>query len=206
MTSVGLIDYGMGNLRSVRNALEALGATVTVVASASQKLDSYDRVVLPGVGAFGDAMANLVRGGWPEALAEHAHIRQRPFLGICLGMQLLATRGTEHGEHDGLGWFRGEVRKLERSPPHRIPHMGWNEVRTLNRAGLLRDLSADASCYFVHSFAFAPEDTMVVTGVTEYGGSDFVSVIERGNVVATQFHPEKSQKHGLGLLARFLEM
>ena len=205
MNSVALIDYGMGNLRSVRNALEGLGATVTVVGAASQ-LASHDRVVLPGVGAFGDAMENLNRAGWPEALGEHAQVKQRPFLGICLGMQLLAARGTEHGDHPGLGWFSGEVRKLERPPPHRIPHMGWNEVRARSRAGLLRDLAADASCYFVHSFAFVPDDETVVTGVTEYGGIDFVSVIERGNIVATQFHPEKSQKHGLGLLARFLEM
>ena len=205
MTSVALVDYGMGNLRSVRNALEGLGASVTVV-SAAQGVSAHDRVVLPGVGAFGDAMANLTRAGWPEALAEHARVRQRPFLGICLGMQLLATRGTEHGDHAGLGWFAGEVRKLERVPQYRIPHMGWNEVRAKSRAGLLRDLAPEATCYFVHSFAFVPADESVVTGVTEYGGVDFVSVIEKGNVVATQFHPEKSQKHGIGLLARFLQM
>lgn len=205
MSSVALVDYGMGNLRSVRNALEGLGATVAI-ASDPRGLDAFDRVVLPGVGAFGDAMANLSRAGWPEALTEHAQVRQRPFLGICLGMQLLAARGTEHGLHAGLSWFSGEVRKLERPPPHRIPHMGWNEVRARSRAGLLRDLAPDASCYFVHSFAFVPDDEAIVTGVTEYGGVDFVSVIERGNIVATQFHPEKSQKHGLGLLARFLEM
>lgn len=205
MSSVALVDYGMGNLRSVRNALEGLGATVAIE-SDPRGLDAFDRVVLPGVGAFGDAMANLTRAGWPEALAEHAQVRQRPFLGICLGMQLLAARGTEHGLHAGLGWFAGEVRKLDRPPPHRIPHMGWNEVRAVSRAGLLRDLAPDASCYFVHSFAFVPDDQAVVTGLTEYGGVDFVSVIEKGNIVATQFHPEKSQKHGLGLLARFLEM
>ena len=205
MSSVALVDYGMGNLRSVRNALEGLGATVAI-ASDPRGLDAFDRVVLPGVGAFGDAMANLSRAGWPEALTEHAQVRQRPFLGICLGMQLLAARGTEHGLHAGLSWFSGEVRKLERPPPHRIPHMGWNEVRARSRAGLLRDLAPDASCYFVHSFAFVPDDEAIVTGVTEYGGVDFVSVIERGNIVATQFHPEKSQKHGLGLLARFVEM
>ena len=205
MTSVGLVDYGMGNLRSVANALEGLGASVTVVKE-PRELHAYDRVVLPGVGAFGDAMGNLTRAGWPEALAEHARRRERPFLGICLGMQLLADRGTEHGDCAGLNWFAGAVRKLDRSPPHRIPHMGWNEVRALNRSGLLRDLAPDASCYFVHSFAFAPEDSNVVTGVTEFGGVDFASVVERGNIVATQFHPEKSQKHGLALLARFLQM
>jgi imidazole glycerol-phosphate synthase subunit HisH len=205
MTSVSVVDYGMGNLRSVGNAFGALGASVTVVKHPHQ-LRNCERVVLPGVGAFGDAMANLSRAGWPEALAEHALRRERPFLGICLGMQLLAARGTEHGQHAGLGWFSGEVRLLERPHPHRIPHMGWNDVRALNKGGLLRDLAADASCYFVHSFAFAPEDAGVVTGVTEYGGTDFVSVVERGNVVATQFHPEKSQKHGLMLLSQFLQM
>lgn len=205
MASVALVDYGMGNLRSVRNALEGLGATVIVV-SDPRGLDAHDRVVLPGVGAFADAMQNLRGAGWPEALSEHALVRQRPFLGICLGMQLLASRGTEHGLHEGLGWFPGEVRQLERPSPHRVPHMGWNEVRAVRRTGLLRDLAADATCYFVHSFAFVPDDAVVVTGVTEYGGTDFVSVIERGNVVATQFHPEKSQKHGIGLLDRFLQM
>ncbi|MDP3157112.1 MAG: imidazole glycerol phosphate synthase subunit HisH [Archangium sp.] len=205
MSSVGLVDYGMGNLRSVRNALEGLGATVDVVRD-PLRLERYDRVVLPGVGAFGDAMANLNRANWPAALSEHALVRQRPFLGICLGMQLLASRGTEHGLHAGLGWFSGAVRQLERPAPHRVPHMGWNEVRAVVRTGLLRDLAADATCYFVHSFAFVPDDAAVVTGVTEYGGADFVSAIERGNVVGTQFHPEKSQKHGVGLLARFLQM
>ncbi|MFO0678072.1 MAG: imidazole glycerol phosphate synthase subunit HisH [Polyangiaceae bacterium] len=203
MNRVTLVDYGMGNLRSVRNALESLGAEVSI-GTRSADLASADRVVLPGVGAFGDAMANLRGGGWPEALAEHALVRQRPFLGICLGMQLLATRGTEHGVHEGLGWIPGEVRKLERPAPHRVPHMGWNEVRAVRPSALLADLQAEATCYFVHSFVVVPEDASCVTGVTEYGGTDFVSVLERGNVVATQFHPEKSQKHGLAILGRFL--
>lgn len=205
MKAVAIVDYGMGNLRSVRNALESLGASVTVVSS-PRELRTPDRIVLPGVGAFPDAMGNLSRAGWPEALAEHAQARERPFLGICLGMQLLAARGSEHGSCAGLGWFRGEVRILERPAPFRVPHIGWNEVRAASRSGLLKNLAVDASCYFVHSYAFVAEDPSVVTGVTEYGGGDFVSVIERGNIVATQFHPEKSQKHGLGLLARFLEM
>lgn len=204
-TSVGIVDYGMGNLRSVRNAIEMLGGSASVVSSPGE-LVKFDRAILPGVGAFGDAMANLERAGWPEALSEHSLGKKKPFFGICLGMQLLAAKGTEHGERSGLGWFKGTVRMLERPAPHRVPHMGWNGVRALRSNGLLSKLAADATCYFVHSFAFEAEEPSDVSGVTEYGGLEFTSVIERENVVATQFHPEKSQKHGLALLSRFLEM
>ncbi len=203
-TVVGLIDYGMGNLRSVQNALEKLGASV-FIAREGGDLAKADRLVLPGVGAFGDAMANLHARGWVEPMAHFALSEQKPFIGICLGMQLLAERGTEYGEHRGLGWLPGAVLKLDR-PGARIPHMGWNDVRAVNKSGLLRDLGDGASCYFVHSYAFVPSDPAIVSGLTDYAGKDFVSVVERGNLVGAQFHPEKSQKHGLAILQRFLEL
>lgn len=205
--TVALIDYGMGNLRSVQNALEALGANVTVCSNPDGVRDAA-RVVLPGVGAFGDAMAKLRAAGWVAPLTELAMGRKRPFLGICLGMQLLAERGLEHGEHSGLGWFKGVVRRLEGPPSLRIPHVGWNEVRQTKPGQLLGDLpeGAGACFYFVHSFALDPVDRSIVAGVTEYGGQEFVAAIEHENVFATQFHPEKSQKFGLAVLRRFLSV
>lgn len=205
MTNVGLVDYGMGNLRSVRNALELLGARVFVLEDPAG-LSGVDRVVLPGVGAFGVAMANLRNAGWDDALSEYVLQKGHPFLGVCLGLQLLADRGSEDGEHRGLGFIRGTTLRLERPADVPIPHIGWNEVRPIRTDGILSDVTPGTCFYFVHGYTLVPEDPSVVAGVTEYGGQDFVSVIERDNVVATQFHPEKSQKPGLGLLRRFLAM
>jgi glutamine amidotransferase len=205
MTKVGLVNYGMGNLRSVRNALELLGGQVSVLEDPAG-LPQVDRVVLPGVGAFGVAMVNLRKAGWDDALSEFVVRRGRPFLGLCLGLQLLADRGTEHGEHRGLGFVAGTTLPLVRPASVRMPHIGWNEVRPVRLDGVLSGVKPGTCFYFVHSFALVPDDPSVVAGVTEYGGEDFVSVIERDNVVATQFHPEKSQKHGLDLLRRFLAM
>ncbi|MCU0699261.1 MAG: imidazole glycerol phosphate synthase subunit HisH [Myxococcaceae bacterium] len=195
----------MGNLRSVANAVDAVGGQPLIVDRPSD-LAKVDAVILPGVGAFGEAMRRLENGGWPEFLHEHARRAQRPFLGICLGMQLLARRGTEYGEHAGLGWFPGSVVRLNRPKDVRIPHIGWNEVATKRTEGLLAVVAPAASCYFVHSFAFEPEDESIVSATTEYGGQSFVSAVERGNIFGVQFHPEKSQKHGLAILKRFLEV
>ena len=205
MTRVGLIDYGMGNLRSVRNALEVLGASVSILETAAG-LSAVDRVVLPGVGAFGAAMASLQAGGWDEALSEHVIRQGRPFLGVCLGLELLADRGIEGGECRGLGFVAGAALPLERAAGVPLPHIGWNEVRPTRPSRILADVPPGTCFYFVHGYALVPEDTSVIAGVTEYGGQDFVSAIERDNIVATQFHPEKSQKAGLGLLRRFLAM
>jgi glutamine amidotransferase len=205
MTAVGIVDYGMGNLRSVRNALELLGASVSVLADPAG-LSKVDRVVLPGVGAFGVAMSNLRSAGWDEALADVVVQKGKPFLGLCLGLQLLADRGTEGGEHRGLGFVPGTTLRLERAAGVPMPHIGWNEVRPTGTTGILSGVTPGTCFYFVHSYALVPDDPAVVAGVTEYGGEDFVSVIQRDNVWATQFHPEKSQKHGLDLLRRFLAM
>lgn len=205
MRRVAIINYGMGNLRSVANAIEAVGGLPMIVDRPAD-VASAEAVILPGVGAFGEAMNRLASQGWPEALQQHAHEAKRPFLGICLGMQLLATRGTEFGEHTGLGWLPGTVTRLDRAEGIRVPHIGWNEVVVKRSDGLLAPLKSLATCYFVHSFSFEPTDESLVSGVTEYGGTHFVSAVERDNVFGVQFHPEKSQKHGLAILKRFLEM
>jgi glutamine amidotransferase len=200
---IAIVDYGMSNLRSVRNALELLGANV-VTATAPPQLAGATKIVLPGVGAFGDAMANLRAGGWVEALDAEVRKNKKPFLGICLGMQLLAERGTEHGDHQGLGWIPGSVVRLARPNEVRIPHIGWNELKLKNRGGVLADVPPGSCFYFVHSYALEPSDPTIVSGTCEYGGSDFVASIEYENISAVQFHPEKSQKSGLAILKRFL--
>ncbi|HEX7900449.1 MAG TPA: imidazole glycerol phosphate synthase subunit HisH [Planctomycetota bacterium] len=198
-----ILDYGMGNLRSVANACEALGSPARV-ARRPEELRDADRIILPGVGAFGDAMANLRSGGWIAALEEEVRGRGKPFLGLCLGMQLLATTGTEFGRHAGLGWIPGVAERLEPADASlRVPHMGWNRVLAEKRDGLLAGVGEGADFYFVHSYVLRPDDPSVVTGRCVYGAA-FAAVVERGNIQATQFHPEKSQKAGLTVLGNFL--
>lgn len=198
---VGLIDYGMGNLRSVRNALEYHGASVRVV-ERGETLADVGAVVLPGVGAFGEGMRGLRERGFVDALALEVRERGKPMLGICLGLQLLAARGLELGEHEGLGWFAGEVRRFAVPAELRVPHIGWNAVA--GSGALFKGIPANSSFYFVHSFHLVPEQREIVAGTTNYG-EDFVAAIEHRNVMAVQFHPEKSHKHGLALLKNFLE-
>ena len=202
VTSVGIVDYGMGNVQSVWNALEHLGARVQLLESPDDRR-GVDRVVLPGVGAFGVAMANLRRRGWDDGVREHVG-GGRPFLGVCLGLQLLADRGVEDGDHEGLGLLPGVSRRLTAPQGVRMPHIGWNEVRPIRTDGIVADVSPGTCFYFVHSYVLTPSDPSAASAVTEYGGSEFVSVVEVDNIVATQFHPEKSQKAGLELLRRFL--
>lgn len=203
--NVAIIDYGMGNLMSVVNAFHVLGC-IARCTKVPQDIAAADRIVLPGVGAFSQGMKNLKAGGWVEALYEEVMNKKKPFLGICLGMQLLATKGTEHEICDGLGWVKGEVVRMNSEDTHcRIPHIGWNDVLFLNKGGLYLGLSSPQAFYFVHSYVFVPEKRDVVSGVCNYG-SEFVASIETHNIFATQFHPEKSHKVGLGLLKRFLEI
>lgn len=199
-----IINYGLGNLRSVANALQAVGHEA-IIATDPSMLDAADRLILPGVGAFADGMRGLREGGWIEPLECDVRRRGKPLLGLCLGMQLLATTGTEHGTHDGLGWIPGTVDRLPASPDMRVPHIGWNDVRFPRRSTLHDAAAASAAFYFVHSYVLVPEDPAVVTGVTEYGG-DFVASVELDNIHATQFHPEKSQHAGLAVLKRFMEL
>ena len=201
--AVSIVDYGMGNLRSVANAFAGMDCVVTVASEPAQ-LAGSTHVVLPGVGAFGDGMAALRRAGWDDALG--ALVSEAvPTLGICLGMQLLASVGHEHGCHDGLGWVPGEVDRLQIGEALRVPHVGWNEVDMTRPCSLLQDLGDRPAFYFVHSYAFHPAAEEVVTGTCAYG-PPFVATLHRENVFGVQFHPEKSHRTGLRLLENFLRV
>jgi len=195
-----LIDYGAGNLRSVANALRAAGGEGVVVTADPDVVRAADRIVLPGVGAF-RACIQALRGvpGLVEAMTERVQVGAAPFLGICVGMQLLATRGIEFGVTDGLDWIGGEVRPIEVTDPAiKVPHMGWNDVAP-RRGGLIEPGEA----YFLHSYHFAPDSGHDVAAMTDHGGG-LVAAVARDTVLGVQFHPEKSQDYGLSLLARFL--
>ncbi|WP_448582281.1 imidazole glycerol phosphate synthase subunit HisH [Thermaurantiacus sp.] len=198
--SLVLIDYGAGNLRSAENALRAAGATDVTITADPEIVRRADRIVLPGVGTFGQCIGAIrACPGLEEALGEAVLGRGRPFLGICVGMQLLASLGHEFGVHAGLGWIAGEVRRLEPADRAlRIPHMGWNEVAIL-RPGLVEAGYA----YFVHSYGFHAADASDVLAITDHGGP-VTAAIARGPILGVQFHPEKSQAWGLAFLGRFL--
>jgi imidazole glycerol-phosphate synthase subunit HisH len=195
---IALIDYGAGNLQSVRNALRAAGADEVHVTADADVARRADRIVLPGVGAFAHCKQALwALDGMVDALNEATGPGGKPFLGICVGMQLMAEVGEEHGDHAGLGWVRGRVRLMEPADPViKIPHMGWNDVVPVSPHPLIEVGEA----YFLHSYAFEGED---VLAQTEHG-SRVVAAIGRDNRLGVQFHPEKSQSYGLALLERFL--
>lgn len=198
-----IVDYGMGNLRSVVNAFAAIGCEA-VVSNDPADTSGAQRIVLPGVGAFGDAMNNLRATGWLDALEENVRSKGKPFLGLCLGMQLLATIGTEHGTHAGLGWVSGAVERITNDDSSvRIPHIGWNDVEFTQINGLYSGLGKAQTFYFVHSYVLKPVESTVISGICNYGSS-FAASIEIDNIFATQFHPEKSQKAGLAVLKNFI--
>jgi glutamine amidotransferase len=202
---LALIDYGAGNLHSVANALKAAGADMVHVTANADVVRAADRIVLPGVGSF-KACAEGLRAipHLVEAMTERVQVGGAPFLGICVGMQLLASRGLEHGVTPGLDWIEGEVRRIERTDPTvKVPHMGWNDV-SLARHDPASGLIERGEAYFLHSYHFVPEDGATVAAMTDHGGG-LVAAVARDNVVGVQFHPEKSQAFGLALLARFLE-
>jgi glutamine amidotransferase len=209
MQSVALINYGSGNLRSAEKALirAADGKSAIVVTDDPDVIAAADRVVLPGVGAFAACMGALeARSGVIEAMTEAVHGKGAPFLGICVGMQLLASRGLEFGETPGLDWIAGDVRRLEDGgdPAIKIPHMGWNSLTDVAGGPVFAGLKDGQTVYFTHSFAFFPKDEADVAAYVDHGGR-FPAAVARGNVAGVQFHPEKSQASGLDLLARFLE-
>jgi len=209
MQSVALINYGSGNLRSAEKALvrAADGGSRIVVTDDPDVIAAADRVGLPGVGAFASCMAALeARSGVIEAMTEAVHGKGAPFLGICVGMQLLASRGLEFGETPGLDWIAGDVRRLQDGgdPAVKIPHMGWNGLTGVGEAPIFARLGGGQTVYFTHSFAFFPKDDADVAAYVEHG-ERFPAAVARGNVAGVQFHPEKSQAVGLDLLARFLE-
>lgn len=209
MQSVALINYGSGNLRSAEKALlrAADANRKIVVTDDPDVVAAADRIVLPGVGAFAACMAALeARPGVIEAITEAVQVRGAPFLGICVGMQLLASRGLEFGETPGLDWIAGDVRKLDDAgdPTIKIPHMGWNGLAGVADQPILAGLKDGQTVYFTHSFAFFPKDERDVAAYVDHG-ERFPAAVARGNVAGVQFHPEKSQASGLALLARFLE-
>jgi len=211
MQSVALIDYGSGNLRSaekaLRKAAEGLNTAAEIVVTADPDIVARaDRLVLPGVGAFAACMGALSsRDGLIAAMTEAVRGRGAPFLGVCVGMQLLADKGLEFGETPGLGWIPGEVSKLQpANAAAKIPHMGWNALEDLADRPLLAGLDAAPHMYFTHSFAFRPADPSHVIATTDHGGR-FTAAVAKDNVMGVQFHPEKSQAQGIRLLANFLE-
>lgn len=200
--TLALIDYGAGNLQSVRNALVAAGAEDVLVTADPQAVLRAERIVLPGVGAFAhcrDALFGI--DGMVEALGEAVDAKATPFLGVCVGMQLLADTGEEHGVHRGLGWVPGTVRLLEPADPEaKVPHMGWNDVRAATSHALLQPGEA----YFLHSYHFAVADPTHVVATSDHGGP-IVAAVARDTIIGVQFHPEKSQAYGLAFLRRFLD-
>jgi glutamine amidotransferase len=202
---IALVDYGAGNLHSVANALKAAGAEGVSVTSDPDVVRAADRIVLPGVGSF-RACADGLRAipHLVESMEERVLVGAAPFLGICVGMQLLAGRGVEHGITEGLGWIPGEVRAIEVTDPAiKIPHMGWNDVALSPRSDA-GDVIEAGEAYFLHSYHFVPEEGGMVAAMTDHGGG-LVAAVARDNMIGVQFHPEKSQAYGLALLSRFLE-
>jgi glutamine amidotransferase len=203
MKPILIVDYGMANLRSVQKALEMVG-TPAVISADPNAIADADKVVLPGVGAFRDAIARLREADFVTPI--RAHIDDgKPFLGICLGMQMLFTRSHEDGVYQGLDVFPGEVVRFENVPGLKVPHMGWNQLQIRRPAPLFRGLPPEPAVYFVHSYYVKPKDAGIIAAETDYP-APFTSAIWHENVVATQFHPEKSQKVGLMMLRNFSEM
>lgn len=200
---VAVVDYGMGNLHSVSKALEFVGADV-VVTSRPSGIQEADRIVLPGVGSFAEGMRQLEERGFVSVLNDEVIRRGKPFLGICLGMQLAAGSGEEHGQTRGLGWIKGDVIRLDAGAAHvKVPHMGWNDIQVTRESPLFKNIRGPLTFYFVHSYHLAAVSADDVTAVCEHGVK-FVASIERDNIHLVQFHPEKSQTAGLKVLENFL--
>lgn len=204
MTSfVAIVDYGMCNLDSVKRAVEECGANARITRD-PREVEVADRIILPGVGAFGEAMHNLQAASLDIAMTEQILGKQIPFLGICLGMQLMAKTGTENGHFAGLGWVDAVVQRLQPTVEHeRIPHIGWNEVQIQQHSPLFSQVPDQTDFYFVHSYHVICEHNPDVIGVTTYADG-FTSAIQRDWLFGVQFHPEKSQKMGFQILRNFL--
>ncbi|MHB8073699.1 imidazole glycerol phosphate synthase subunit HisH [Desulfosporosinus fructosivorans] len=202
---VGIIDYGMGNLKSVSNAFQLLGADTCIVHK-PENLKLTDYIVLPGVGAFTEGMRNLRAGNWIEAITDEALRKGKPFLGICLGMQLLSTFGMEHERCEGLNLIPGTVEQIRSNHNgFRLPHIGWNDISVREGSKFYEVLEDGKDFYFVHSYVFMPSDPSVINGVCDYFG-EFTASVEKDNIFGTQYHPEKSQKVGLKVLNNFLNI
>jgi glutamine amidotransferase len=203
MNLVAIVDYGMCNLDSVARAVEECGGR-PLITDQAKDLATANHIILPGVGAFPQAMQNIRKRSLDRILSEQVFEHQISFLGICLGMQLLATRGLEIAETNGLGWIPGEVKRLDPfGDDVRIPHVGWNEVQVVHESSLFKGISSDRDFYFVHSYHLCPNDERDVLARTPYGRG-FISAVQRGNIFGVQFHPEKSQRAGFHVLKNFL--
>ena len=203
MQRIVIVDYGMGNLRSVQKGFEKVGHPAAI-SSDPAHIAAADKVVLPGVGAFCDAIARLREAGLVQPLLDHAR-GGKPFLGICLGLQLLFTKSYEDGVHTGLDLLPGDVVRFADEPGLKVPHMGWNQLRISTAAPILRDVADGAAVYFVHSYYGVPRDPGVIAASADYP-TPFAAVLWHENIQATQFHPEKSQRVGLTMLKNFAEM
>ena len=199
---IDIIDYGMGNLQSVRNALERLGCEVQISSNPAALTDA-DALILPGVGAFGEAMNNLQQRNLVEPLRRAVRDEGKPLLGICLGMQLLADSSDERGNYRGLSLIPGQVTKIPVSGGLRLPHIGWNSVSVRNGDPLFRDIREGGAFYFVHSYRFECESAYIA-GVTDYG-ADITAAVQKDRIFGVQFHPERSQRKGLRLLRNFVD-
>ncbi|MCU0842013.1 MAG: imidazole glycerol phosphate synthase subunit HisH [Thiobacillaceae bacterium] len=200
---IAIVDYGMGNLRSVLNAIEAVGGVADLVAEPAA-LTHYDRLILPGVGAFGQAIDNLRRTGLDRALEERRQAGAT-LLGICLGMQLMCSDSDEEGLHAGLGWFAAHVRRFPDTPGLPVPHMGWNAVDFARPDRLLAGLESGGDAYFIHGYRVTCGEPADVLATCAYG-VEFACMIQRENLYGIQFHPEKSQNYGLTLLRNFVNL
>jgi glutamine amidotransferase len=195
-----IVDYQMGNLRSVQKAIEKVGGEAKISSDRSE-IAGAEKLILPGVGAFGDAMSELRRRDLEQPIRDFID-SGRPFLGICLGLQLLFERGYEHGQHEGLGVLQGEVVRFDLPSEYKVPHMGWNTVSKRSDAPILNETADGTHFYFVHSYYVVPSDPKVIALESDYGVK-FCAMVRRENLYATQFHPEKSQSDGLKLLHAF---
>jgi len=203
MTSkIVIIDYGMGNLRNVQKGFEKIGFEATLTRN-KKEIGKASGIVLPGVGAFKDCMENLEKYGLIDPLLRSIE-KGKPYLGICLGLQILFSKSEEFGSHKGLDLIRGNVVKFKPDPEHKVPHMGWNTIEKEREVPMLQEVESGDFFYFVHSYYVVPEEAQVISTFTTYG-NPFVSSISKENLFATQFHPEKSQQKGLRLLENFVK-
>ncbi len=202
MKQVVIVDYGMGNIRSVVNAFEYVGAKVKLTKKLPDIKDAA-AIVVPGQGAFRDCIANLRKNNLTETLTDEVVKKGKPFLGICMGLEILADKGFEGGEFDGLGWISGTTKRFKLSSQYKIPHLGWNEIKIKKPTWLFKGLSPNPSFYFAHSYYLQPKDPSWIVASCHYG-IKFAAALQKENIVAVQFHPEKSQHDGLQLIKNFV--
>lgn len=200
---VGIIDYKMGNVASVKKAFDKIGAK-NMLSNNAEEILNASHLVLPGVGAFGDGMENLRNLNLIDLLNDAVITQRKPFLGICLGMQLIAEKGYEFGINKGFGWIKGEAVKLDTSGNLRLPHIGWDNIEIKNNSLLFKNIPNNSDFYFVHSFHLKCNDASIITSICDYG-KKFAASIQKDNIFAVQFHPEKSQEKGLQILKNFIE-